>query len=61
MTTQQATPIAVNGQRIGTAIRHQLGVLFLAADDRVLDMDRSIWPSVQYAESAASQMLKSAY
>jgi hypothetical protein len=61
MTTQPATPIAVKGQCVGTAIAHQLGVLFVALDERVSDMDRSIWPSAKYAEDAALQMLKSAH
>ena len=61
MTTQSATPIAVDGKHVGTAINHQLGVQFLALDARVSDMDHSIWPSVDYAERAASQMLKAAH
>lgn len=59
MMTQPATPIAVRGQFVGTAIDHQLGVLFFALDARVSEMDRSIWPSAKYAEEAASQMLRS--
>jgi hypothetical protein len=59
MTTQPAMPIAVKGQHVGTAIDHRLGVQFLALDARVLEMDRSIWPSAEYPERAASQMLRS--
>ena len=61
MTTQPAIPIAVNGQYVGTAIHHQLGVQFLAVDFRVSDMNLSIWPSAEYAERAASQLFKSAH
>jgi hypothetical protein len=59
MTNQPAVPIAVKSQHIGTAINHQLGVLFLPLDERVQRMDRSIWPSAKYAGNAVSQMLKS--
>jgi hypothetical protein len=59
MAPQSTTPIVVKRQQVGAAIDHQLGVQFLALDARVLDMDRSIWPSPEYAERAASQMLKS--
>jgi hypothetical protein len=61
MKTQPATPIAVKGLPVGTVIAHQLGVQFLALDARVSAMDRGIWPSAKYAESAASQLLKSAH
>lgn len=52
------TPIAVKGRCIGTAREHQLRVVFVALDARVSDMDGSIWPTAEYADRAASQMLK---
>jgi hypothetical protein len=55
----QSRPIVVGGVLLGTAIEHQLGVKFIATDDRVREMDQSVWPNVGYAHRSARQLFKS--
>jgi hypothetical protein len=52
--------IHVDGIHLGTVVRHQLGVEFVAVNGSVKDMHRSIWPSPEYAERAARQLFNSA-
>jgi hypothetical protein len=52
--------IESGGVTLGTAVTHELGVRFIAADVRVKDMDQSIWPSVRYARESAQQLFRSA-
>ncbi len=56
---QQSEPIEVDGVFLGVAVKHELGVRFIAVDRRVADMDQSIWPTLQYANSSARQLYKS--
>jgi len=49
-------PIEVDGVFVGVAVTHQLGVRFIAAYDRVGDMDQSVWPTREYARQAARHL-----
>jgi hypothetical protein len=40
-------------------VEHELGVRFIAVDDRVTEMDQSIWPTLGYACRSARQLFKS--
>ena len=51
--------IEIGGVVLGTTVAHELGVRFIATDDRVKDMDQSIWPSIRYAEQSARQFFRS--
>jgi hypothetical protein len=53
-------PIEIDGIFLGAAVPHALGVSFIAADRRVADMDNSIWPTLDYARSAAAQLYRDA-
>jgi hypothetical protein len=55
----QPYAIEVGDVVVGTIVAHELGVRFIATDDRVRDMDQSIWPSVRYAEQSARQLFRS--
>jgi hypothetical protein len=54
-----SAPIEIDGVFLGAAVEHELGVRFIAADDRVTAMDQSIWPTLEYASCAARQLFKS--
>ena len=54
-------PIEIDGIFLGAAVPHALGVSFIAADRRVADMDNSIWPTLDYARSAAVQLYRDAH
>jgi hypothetical protein len=56
---QRSRPIEVDGILLGAAIEHELCVRFVAADDRVNEMDQSIWPNLDYASRSARQLFKS--
>jgi hypothetical protein len=51
-------PIEVDGIYLGAAVPHALGVSFIAVDRHVADMDNSIWPTADYARSAAVQLYR---
>jgi hypothetical protein len=51
--------IEVDGVFVGVAVTHQLGVRFIATNDRLGDMDQSIWPTLGYARQAARHLLAS--
>jgi len=51
-------PIKVDGVVLGAALKHELGVRFVAADARVTEMDQSIWPDAGYAHRSARQMFR---
>jgi hypothetical protein len=57
--TSQYSPIEVDGVFLGAAVQHKLGVLFIAGDVRVREMDQSIWPNLAYAYRSARQLFKS--
>jgi hypothetical protein len=50
--------IEVDGILLGKVVEHELGVRFVAADPRVTDMDRSIWPNLDYAYRSARQLFR---
>jgi hypothetical protein len=52
-------PIEVDGIFLGKVEEHELGVRFIAVDDRVNEMDQSIWPNLDYADRSARQLFKS--
>lgn len=52
---RQSGPIEFDGIFLGIAVKHHLGVHFIAIDRRVTDMDRSIWPSPDFARISAGQ------
>jgi hypothetical protein len=52
-------PIEVDGIFVGKVEEHELGVRFIAEDDRVNEMDQSIWPNLDYAYRSARQLFKS--
>ncbi len=56
---RQSRPIEVDGVFLGAAVEHELGVRFIAVDDRVTEMDQSIWPTLDYAYRSARQLFKS--
>ena len=56
---RDSEPIEVNGVFVGVAVTHQLGVRFIAANDRVGDMDQSVWPTSEYARQAARHLFGS--
>ncbi|MDR3531053.1 MAG: hypothetical protein P4L90_10940 [Rhodopila sp.] len=56
---RHSRPIEVDGVFLGAAVEHELGVRFIAVDARVIDMDQSIWPTVDYAYRSARQLFKS--
>ena len=56
---RRSCPIEVDGVFVGTAIEHELGVRFIAADVRVNEMDQSLWPSLDHACRSARQLFKS--
>jgi hypothetical protein len=56
---RRSRPIEVDGICLGKVEEHELGVQFIAADDRVNDMDQSIWPNLDYAYRSARQLFKS--
>ena len=56
---RQALLIEVDGIFLGAAVEHELGVRFIAIDAQVIDMDQSIWPTVEYAYRSARQLFKS--
>lgn len=58
---QESETIESDGVVLGTVVRHQLGVRFIAANDRLTDMDQSVWPTQEYARRAARQMFGSKY
>ena len=51
-------PIEIDGTFLGAAVPHALGVSFIAADRHVAEMDNSIWPTLDYARSAAKQLYR---
>jgi hypothetical protein len=51
--------IEMGGVFLGIAVEHELGVRFIAMDERVTDMDQSIWPTLEYARRSAQQMFRS--
>jgi hypothetical protein len=53
----QSQLIEIGGVFLGIAVEHALGVRFIAMDDRVADMDQSIWPTSDYARRSAQQLL----
>jgi hypothetical protein len=57
--TRSLQPIEVDGVFLGAAVEHELGVRFIAVDARVTEMDRSIWPTLDYAYCSARQLFKS--
>jgi hypothetical protein len=57
---RRSHPVQVDGVVLGATVTHELGVRFIAVDVRVAEMDQSIWPSLDYAEKSARQLLKSA-
>jgi hypothetical protein len=56
---RDSEPIEVDGVLVGVAVTHQLGVRFIAANDRVGDMDQSVWPTLEYARQAARHLFGS--
>lgn len=56
---RDSEPVEVDGVFVGVAVTHQLGVRFIAVNDRVGDMDQSIWPTLEYARRAARHLLRS--
>jgi hypothetical protein len=55
----QPDAIELGGMVLGAIVPHERGVRFIATDDRVRDMDQSIWPSVRYAAESARQLFRS--
>jgi hypothetical protein len=51
--------VEVGGVVLGITVAHELGVRFIATDDRVREMDQSIWPSVRYATKFVRQLFRS--
>jgi hypothetical protein len=51
-------PIEIDGIFLGAVVPHALGVSFIAADRRVAEMDKSIWPTLGYARSAVAQLYR---
>ena len=56
---RQSSPIEVDGVFLGMIVKHHLGVQFTAVDRRVADMDRSIWPTPEFARTSACQLFRS--
>ena len=56
---RHSQPIQVNGVFLGVAVEHELGVRFIAVDALVIDMDQSIWPTLDHAYRSARQLFKS--
>jgi hypothetical protein len=56
---RQSRPIEVDGVFLGAAVEHELGDRFIAVDDRVTEMDQSIWPTLDYAYRSVRQLFKS--
>ena len=52
--------IEIDGVVLCTVVPHLLGVSLNAIDRRVADLDRSIWPTLQYAQDAAEQAFRAA-
>jgi hypothetical protein len=57
--TAQEGSVELNGVLLGTTVEHELGVRFIAANARVIDMDQSIWPNQDYARLSARQLFRS--
>jgi hypothetical protein len=55
---RQSCPIEVEGIFLGITVKHRLGVQFIAMDRRVTDMDRSIWPTTEFARTSARQLFR---
>lgn len=58
-TRQESETIEMGGVVLGVLVNHQLGVRFVAGNDRLTDMDQSVWPTPEYARRAARQMFGS--
>jgi hypothetical protein len=56
---RHSRPIELDGVFLGAAVEHELGVRFISVDVRVIEMDQSIWPTLEYAYRAARQLFKS--
>jgi hypothetical protein len=53
-----ARPIEVDGVFLGTVVEHERGVRFIAVDDRVTEMDQSLWPNLDCAHQSALQLFR---
>lgn len=51
--------VELDGVLLGALVSHRLGVQFIASNDRLTDMDQSVWPNPEYARRAARQMFGS--
>jgi hypothetical protein len=56
---QESETIKIDGVLLGIVVSHQLGVRFIAGNDRVRDMDQSVWPTQEYARRVARQLFRS--
>jgi hypothetical protein len=56
---RESGTIEIDGVSLGDIVSHQLGVLFIAADDRASALDQSVWPTPEYARRAARQLFRS--
>lgn len=56
---RRSRSIEVDGIFLGAAVEHEPGVRFIAADDRMNEMDQSIWPNLDYAHRSARQLFQS--
>ena len=52
--------IEVDGVVLCTVVPHELGVSLIAIDKRVANLDKSIWPTLEYAQDAAEQAFRAA-
>ena len=52
--------IEIDGVVLCTVVPHLLGVSLNAIDRHVADLDRSIWPTLEYARDAAEQAFRAA-
>ena len=52
---QKSETIEIRGALVGMAVQHALGYRFMAADQSVLDMTESIWPTLDDLRGAVAQ------
>ena len=56
---RRSRPIEIDGIFVGVVAEHELGVRFIALDSRVIEMDQSIWPTLDYAYRSVRQYFRS--
>jgi len=52
---RESETVEVRGVFVGVAVQHALGYRFLAADQSVLDMTESVWPTLDDLRRAVAQ------